>query len=36
MGAGSVRIVNGNLPRSTCQKANSPFDGAILPDDWNN
>jgi len=36
MGDGSVRIVNGNISHSTWQKANYPFDGAILPDDWNN
>jgi prepilin-type N-terminal cleavage/methylation domain-containing protein len=36
MGDGSVRIVNSNISQHTWQLANYPFDGAVLPPDWNN
>jgi prepilin-type N-terminal cleavage/methylation domain-containing protein len=36
MGDGSVRLVSAGISQHTWQLANYPFDGAVLPPDWNN
>jgi prepilin-type N-terminal cleavage/methylation domain-containing protein len=33
---GSVRLVSGNISTGTWEKANYPYDGAVLASDWNN
>jgi hypothetical protein len=36
LGDGSVRIVSSGVKNKTWEEANYPFDGAVLPADWNN
>jgi hypothetical protein len=36
LGDGSVRVVNVGVSQRTWQEANYPFDGVVLPADWNN
>jgi hypothetical protein len=36
LGDGSVRTVSAGVAPRTRRQANSPFDGAVLPQDWNN
>jgi prepilin-type N-terminal cleavage/methylation domain-containing protein len=36
LGDGSVRIVNAGVSLRTWEEANYPYDGVVLPSDWNN